>query len=571
MVLGTVGYMSPEQARGETADHRSDIFSLGAVLYELLTGRRAFDGDTAVETLNAILKQEPEEFASELKVPPGLDRVVRHCLEKKREDRFQSARDVAFALEALGSGTQSVATAAAPAARRRWLRAVAAVAAAVAFTALGVFAGRPLWQKPQPTFRQLTFRRGFADFARFAPDGRTVIYGAAWDGEPTELFMTRTDSPESRPLGLKYAKVLSVSTDGRMAVLLDPARRGAFFGWGTLAEVPITGGVPREILGSVVGAEWTPDGRELCVAHQTTEGVRIELPPGQILYLSSDGGVGFLRLSPTGSHVAFLQGGQVVVVDRITKERRVLVERPPSNLYGLAWAPDGREVWYTAGPTVGARDILAVDLRGHQRVVYRSAGVVSLLDTRPGGRALLHRAYDWAGTECPVPGRNGRSRDNSLRWIGGGGGLGRRSGGAPAQHERGWGRPRRREGQLTSADRASRTRSGSAKAGDMTCLRMAARSSCCATTACTTCRLGPVFRVASTSEGSSPSAPALYPRTLATSWSSADARDRARGSGSCRGRADPGVRSALRAGWVPVAWLSAPGSSRPSSCRRRSP
>ena len=416
VVLGTVGYMSPEQARGETADHRSDIFALGAVLYEMLTGRRAFHGDTAVETLNAILKQEPGEFAPELKVPPSLDRVVRHCLEKKREDRFQSARDVAFALEALGSGSQSVATAAATVPRGRWLPVVAALAAAGAFTALGVLAGRPLWEKPQPTFRQLTFRRGFADYARFAPDGRTVVYGAAWDGQPTELFMTRTDSPESRPLGVKFAKVLSVSADGRMAVLLDPARRGGFFGWGTLAEVPLTGGVPREILESVVGAEWTPDGRELCVAHQTREGGRIELPPGQVLYASSSGVPDFLRLAPTGSHVAFREGGQIVVVDRATKERRVLVEKPPANLYGLAWSPDGREVWYTAGLTVGARDILAVDLRGRRRVVYRSAGVVSLLDTRPDGRALLHRAYDWLGLAARFP---GEAADRELTVFGG--------------------------------------------------------------------------------------------------------------------------------------------------------
>ena len=403
VVLGTVGYMSPEQARGETADHRSDIFALGAVLYEMLTGRRAFHGDTAVETLNAILKQEPEEFAPELKVPPGLDRVVRHCLEKKREDRFQSARDVAFALETLGSGSQSVATAAAPAVRRRWLRAVAAVAGAAAFTALGALGGRPLWEKPQPTFKQLTFRHGWPDFARFAPDGRTVIYGAAWDGQPPELFMTRTDSPESRPLGLKYAKLLSISSDGRMLVLLDPTRGGGLFGWGTLAEVPLAGGIPREILENARGAEWTPDG-EICVARQTTDGFRIELPPGQTLYLSSAATISFLRVSPTGSHVAFLEHGQIVVVDRATKERRVLVEKPPSILYGLAWAPDGREVWYTAGPTAGARDILAVDLRGRRRLVYRSAGALSLMDTTRDGRALLHRAYDWEGVHVQFAG-----------------------------------------------------------------------------------------------------------------------------------------------------------------------
>jgi hypothetical protein len=456
VVLGTVGYMSPEQARGETADHRSDIFALGAVLYEMLTGRRAFHGDTAVETLNAILKEEPEELAPELKVPLGLDRVVRHCLEKKREDRFQAARDVAFALETLGSGSQAAAAAAAPP-RRRWLRALAAAAGAVAFTALGVLAGRPLWERQQPTFKPLTFRRGFADNARFAPDGRTVIYGAAWDGQPTELFMTRTDSPESRPLGLRFARVLSVSADGRMAVLLDPARRGGFFGWGTLAEVPLTGGVPREILENVGGAEWTSDGRELCVARQTREGVRIELPPGQALYVSSGGRFRFLRLSPAGSHVAFEEDGKIVVVDRATKERRVLVEKPPSNLYGLAWAPGGREVWYTAGPTVGARDVLAVDLHGRRRVIYRSAGTVSLLDTRPGRSCAPPPRLRLDGGGRALSRRRDRPRAACLRRLAGGGGLGRRPDGAPEQHEAWLGRSCRRKGQLhTETGRAGR-------------------------------------------------------------------------------------------------------------------
>ena len=230
--------------------------------------------------------------------------------------------------------------------------------------------------------------------------------------------MTRTDSPESRPLGLRFAKILSVSADGRMAVLLDPSRRGVFFGWGTLAEVPLAGGAPREILENVRGAEWTPDGRELCVVYQTSEGSRIELPPGQVFYLSSAAVISFLRLSPSGSHVAFVEDGELVVVDRVTKERRVLVEKPPSNLYGLAWAPDGREVWYTAGPTAGARDILAVDLRGRQRVVYRSAGVLSLLDTRPDGRALLHRAYDWLGLAVRFP---GETAERELTVFGGSG------------------------------------------------------------------------------------------------------------------------------------------------------
>ena len=110
VVMGTVGYMSPEQVKGLVADHRSDLFSFGAILYETLSGKRAFEGDTSVEAMSAILKHDPPEFAeANRSVPPALDRIVRHCLEKNPEERFQSARDVAFALGAL-SGSSSSAT-----------------------------------------------------------------------------------------------------------------------------------------------------------------------------------------------------------------------------------------------------------------------------------------------------------------------------------------------------------------------------------------------------------------------------------------------------------------------------
>ena len=203
--MGTPGYVSPEQLRGGAADARSDIFALGAVLYEMLCGRRAFDGGTRADTLSAILDRDPPPMTvAGGPAPPALDKLVRRCLEKDPDDRFQSARDVAFALDALSTG--SVSESAAPLVpatpTRRWLQAGAALLVAAALVGLGFLGGRRASDKPPPTFKQLTFRRGWVDQARFAPDGRTVIYGAGWDGKPVELFQTRTDSPESRPLGL---------------------------------------------------------------------------------------------------------------------------------------------------------------------------------------------------------------------------------------------------------------------------------------------------------------------------------------------------------------------------------
>lgn len=171
---------------------------------------------------------------------------MRRCLEKDPDDRFQSAREVAFALDALSTG--SVSESAVPLVpatpTRRWLQAGAALLVVVALVGLGFLGGRRASEKPPPMFKQLTFRRGWLDQARFAPDGRTVIYGAGWDGKPVELFQTRTDSPESRPLGLVHAKVLSISSQGQMAILLDPSRQRGYFNLGTLAVVPLTAAPP---------------------------------------------------------------------------------------------------------------------------------------------------------------------------------------------------------------------------------------------------------------------------------------------------------------------------------------
>ena len=406
--VGTPGYVSPEQLRGLPATPRSDVFALGAVLYEMLSGQRAFKGATKADTLSAILEHDPPPMTVPGgPVPPALDKLVRRCVEKDPDDRFQSARDVAFALDAISTGpvSESAAPVVPATSTRQWLRAGAVLLMTAALVGLGFLWGRRAFEKPAPTFKQLTFRRGWLDYARFAPDGRTIVYGAGWDGRPVELFQTRTDSPESRPLGLVHAKVLSISAQGQMAILLDPSRREGYFSWGTLAVASLAGGTPRELLENVNAADWTPDGRDLCVSRLHPNGeVTMELPPGTVLHRTRRR-ADMLRVGRDGRYIVFrdLGAGKLVLIDRERKVTRALVDLR-TNFWGLAWAPSGREVWFTEGASGSARDVYAVALDGRRRLVYRSAGVLGLADTAPDGRALFHRALDRYGTMALLPG-----------------------------------------------------------------------------------------------------------------------------------------------------------------------
>jgi len=178
-ILGSMGYMSPEQVRGRSVDQRSDIFSFGTVLYEMVTGARAFRGDSSVETMNAILKEEPPTIqTSGRAIPPALERVITHCLEKQPQDRFQSARDLAFGLESVisHSGTYSAAYPAISTeekkSRLKWLVFVALAVIVVGLLALSFFVGRKSADTSLPTYTQLTFLRGSIYTARFTSHGQ---------------------------------------------------------------------------------------------------------------------------------------------------------------------------------------------------------------------------------------------------------------------------------------------------------------------------------------------------------------------------------------------------------------
>lgn len=420
-VLGTVGYMSPEQVLGKPLDARSDLFSLGVVLYEMLTGTRPFQKGSAPETMTAILKEEPPDLAATGRsVSPGLDRIVRHCLEKEPSSRFQSARDVAFALETLSQSTTTGAAALPAGGSKRRL----------AFGLLGIvllagsYAGLFLWTRnaakaPVPSFKRLTFQRGWVNAARFAPDGRTVVYSAAWEGGPNEVLSLRLGSPESRPLGHSPAELLAVSSTSELAIALDSHPLKNVQVWaGTLARVAFSGGTPRPLSEQVTFADWSPGGDEMALVRETDTGDRLEYPADHLLY-SSAGAIFYPRVSPTGDIVAFFDSadgltGAVAVVDRAGK-KTTLTETFMGGATGLAWSPKGDEIWFTAGTGL-QKELRSVTLGGRQRLVLSQAVSIRLLDVAKDGRVLV--AHEQERSRCFFRGEKDPV-ERELSWLDG--------------------------------------------------------------------------------------------------------------------------------------------------------
>jgi eukaryotic-like serine/threonine-protein kinase len=414
MVLGTAGYMSPEQVRGAALDHRSDIFSFGAILYEMLSGREAFKRDSSVETMNAILKEEPLELtASGLHISPALQRIVQRCLEKRPEERFQSASDLAFAIEALSgssSGAQAQ-NAAAPAPARRTIKTAVAAAVILAVAAASVWLGARLMQPGPPRFKQLITGAGYVSSARFAPDGETVVYGAAWNGKPITLFSTTVSSGgESRDLGLPPADVLGISPNGTVALGLGRQNSFRWMTTATLGRMPLAGGAPRALLPNICDADVSRDGSEFAVVRCTGMERVLEFPIGKVLY-RTHGWVDHPRISPQGDRVAFLDHpvigddrGFVAVVDISGKVSRLTGEW--SGAKGLAWSPYGDEVWFSATRGSGSDPywIYAVTPAGRQRVVFSAPSNVWLQDVSPSGKVLVLNAHSSADVVIHRPG-----------------------------------------------------------------------------------------------------------------------------------------------------------------------
>jgi len=413
VILGTVPYLSPEQVRGLPADARSDVFALGAVLYEMLARRRAFTGETAAEVETAILRTEPPELMTiERGISPAVDRVVRRCLEKRPEERFQTAQDVAFALEAVGAGvTMSSPHVVVQGLRRgRWRALLALLGGFV----LGLPAGGLLLAtlRPAPTppvYTQLTFARGSVLAARFAHDGQRVVYSAAWDGQPAQVYTTRIGRPESRALGIEGV-VLAVSSRGEVAV-----KRGRFLGRrstgreesGTLAVVPLEGGAPRDLLDDVSAADWDAVGNELAVVRRVDGKKRLEFPIGHVLY---EGDVFNVRVLPA-NRVVTLEARQhpnvgswsfdLSLLDR--EGRKKVISPGWRDWPMLSWSETTREILFVSS-RADDLGLWAVDLDGRERLVARALGDFDQHDVDARGRVLLERMLRRSHVVCLPPG-----------------------------------------------------------------------------------------------------------------------------------------------------------------------
>jgi hypothetical protein len=401
---GTAGYMSPEQVRGQPVDHRADIFALGAVMFELFTGQRAFRRGSSLETMHAVVHDDPPDPLSlNQNLPPAVAAVIRRCLEKNREERIQSARDLAFDLQQLRDLTSVSRTF--PRVRvpnaRRWLRAALVAAALVAVGATAVLV---LWPQPIPIFEQVTFRRGRIGGARFASDGRSIIYSQAQHGNALEVWRFNAGEPPApQPLDFPGGSELLAVRGAEVALALG--RRvvvGERF-VGTLALAPIAGGPPRGRTEEVDDADWDPVTGRLAIARANSDRTgQIEFPPGNVLYKAM-GSMRFLRVSPDGARIAFLWdeegrgvGGTVTVLDLNGNARRLT--KAWSSVRGLAWSRSGREVWFAATDSRSRfRALRAVTMGGRDRIVYEAPGPLTIWDIGSDGRVLLSRDEERRG------------------------------------------------------------------------------------------------------------------------------------------------------------------------------
>jgi Tol biopolymer transport system component len=314
MVMGTVGYMAPEQVSGRKADHRADIFAFGAILYEMLTGKRAFRKATSAETMSAILNEDPQPISQIVpNLPPALQKVVQRCLEKNPEQRFQSASDLAFALEALSDSGGSSILGVTDASQRPvyWWGTAAVVLAICTLGALFYFTRSP--KAPiTPNLTRLTWDSGLTTDPALSPDGNLLAYASDRGGEGhLDIYVQQVGGGEPLRLtrGPGDKRDPSFSPDGT-TVAFDAADGGIYL-------VSALGGAPRKLVAEGHGAQFSPDGKRIAYWTGGAGGVALNIPGETRIYvvdsigsapkqLRSDFvGATFPSWTPDGQHLLF--------------------------------------------------------------------------------------------------------------------------------------------------------------------------------------------------------------------------------------------------------------------------
>ena len=402
IVLGTTGHMSPEQIRGLPVDHRADIFALGTVIYEMLGGRPAFRRDSAIETLNAVLKEEPEDLLGiRGDLPPALDSLVARCLEKRPENRFQSMKDLAYALGTYGSaaGRGRRPALAVP----RFLRStllLACTASAVATLALVALAWSLQWPPfraaAAPSFARLTYASGLVESAFFTADGRSVYFTARLQGGRPEVLVVTPESPDPKPLGLQDSVLLGISPASELAILRRPARSLTSVQRGTLAMAPGGGGPGRDLQEDVSDAAW--DGQDLSLLILDKDlNLRLEYPVGRTLWTvhAMTHPAKLLRCSRRARVAALVEGisgarTEIAAYDREGRRSVLFTKLDDGNgstITGMAWHPDG-SLWFSElqGDQTAVQVLAA---GGKLRTAWRGGGAHQLMDIAPDGRILL--------------------------------------------------------------------------------------------------------------------------------------------------------------------------------------
>jgi len=429
MILGTASYMSPEQARGQPVDRRTDLWAFGCLLYEMLAGTKAFDGPTVTDVLAAVVTGEPDWSKLPATTPSAARRLLRRCLEKDVRKRLRDAGDASLLLD---DNPEDARSGPVPILRDRPSRmpVVAAIAlvAAMAGLAGGWFlphrGGGDAAAEAKVTFSRITFSRGMLHSARFAPDGQTIVYGAAWDGPPVKLYLGRTESPEATPISVPPGELLAISKTGELAMALGLSYSG-WMGDGTLARTSLLGGSPREIAEHVRSADWSPDGSEMAIVRRVDGLDQLEYPAGKVLYKCA-GYIADVRISPDGQRVAFTDHpvyaddlGALSVVDRSGKKTDLRTGL--TSVHGAVWTQGGKEIWSSGQDEGGGYSLFSCDLAGHSRTIFRSIAITELFDIAPDGRVLIggqrnerfiqaHLAGDTGVRDVIIPGQPSMAR-----------------------------------------------------------------------------------------------------------------------------------------------------------------